>query len=107
MLSMSSFPSTAAVYILEDSSIVIQNYVMFFSFKIFLEPAPQEYLQIQFCLQLVAGTFTRLFFVPASLLSFDCLPESASSLLTSLFGSSLRQEPNLLSRCIQHLDPCL
>lgn len=108
MLNMSSFPS---VLLFVCQRILLQSYKITY-YVIFLQnlpwPCTARMPTKKFCLQLVAGTFTRLFssFVPVHLLSFTCLPESTSSLLTSLFGSSLRQEPNLLSRWIQHLDPC-
>lgn len=83
MLNMSWCPST--VHVLENSSVVIQNHIFFVSSKIFLEPTPRECLQ--FCLQLVAGTFTKLcaFCLFSVFLNLYLL-------LTSLFGSSLRQE---------------
>lgn len=60
---MSSFPSTASICISENSSIVNQNHILsyFPSKSSFRLLALQERLRRQFCLQLVAGTFTRLF----------------------------------------------
>jgi len=87
---MSNFPSTAAVHTSENSSIAIQNHILCYfpsksSLSLHCENAHTESLVYSLLL-----VFTRLFssFVLVHLLSFTCLPGSASSLLTSLFWSS-------------------
>lgn len=108
MLNMSSFPSMAAICTSEDFSIVIQNHILCyfpskFSLSLHCKNAYKEGFVYSLFQALSQGCSP-----PLSLCIFCPLPVCLNLHLVSrhLFGSSLRQEPNLLSRCIQHLDPC-
>lgn len=92
MLNMSSFPSMAALCMSEDFSVVIQNHILCyfpseFSLSLHCKNAYKEGF-VYSLLQVLS--FTRLFssFVPVHLLSFTCLPESTSSLLTFIWKFS-------------------
>lgn len=103
MLNMSSFPSMAALCM----SYKITYYVIFlqnFPWACTARMPTKKFLSTACCRYFLSQGCSP----PLSLCIFCPLPVCLNLHLLSwpLFGSSLRQEPNLLARRIQHLGPC-
>lgn len=110
ILSMSSFPPTAAIHNLEDSYIIVQNHIWCHFASNSLMTLCSTRTHIKKVLPVASCCYFHnvffFFFLPVHLLSFTCLPGSTSSPLNFLFGSPLKKEPTLYSVRIQHLHPC-